>query len=354
MMKKIKCLYLRSGTSKGPFFDLRDLPSDPVERDRVLLRIMGSPHPKQVDGIGGATSITSKVVMAQPSDRAGIDIDYLFAQVLITEAVVDTKPTCGNMMSGVGHLAIERGWVKPTDPVTKIRIFNLNTETVIETRIETPGGQLNYIDGTAQIDGVPGTAAPVWMDLLRVGGGATGNLFPLGRTTQIQGIDVSMVDAGNLMILMKAEEFGLDGTEGHAYFDQHPELWAKLESIRLEAGQLAGLGDVSKRVLPRMSLLSRPRAGGTIKSQYFTPWTVHPTHAVSGAVSIGTACKAPGTIAYHLAEANRTNPEKIIIEHLSGVIPVEIEVEGSGDQFDLVKASTLRTVRKLMDGDVYY
>ncbi|MEM6725285.1 MAG: PrpF domain-containing protein [Bacteroidota bacterium] len=353
-MKKIPCLYLRSGTSKGPFLDLRDLPQKTVERDQVLLRIMGSPHPTQVDGIGGATPITSKVVMAQPSQRPGIDTDYLFAQVLIKEAVVDTKPTCGNMMTGVAHLAIERAWVQPTHPVTRVRIYNLNTQTEIETTVETPNGQLNYIDGTAQIDGVLGTAAPVWMSLFRVAGGATGQLFPLGRKRLIQGVEVSMVDAGNLMILMKASAFGLAGTEGHEYFDQQLAIWEQLESIRLEAGRLAGLGDVSKKVLPRMSLLSVPRAGGTIKSQYFTPWTLHPTHAVSGAVAIGTACKAPGTVAYELLQPNPVTGQEIRIEHLSGSIPVQIEVEGQGDQFDLVQARTLRTVRKLWDGFVYY
>lgn len=346
---------MRAGTSKGPFLDLRDLPDDPEERDAILLSLMGSPDKKQIDGIGGAAFVTSKVVMAKPSEKEGIDVDYLFAQVFIDQAVVDTKPTCGNMMSGVGHLAIERCWVKPTHPQTKITIYNYNTETKIETVLDTPNGVLNYTEGTTSIDGVSGNGAPVLMNLFRVAGGATGKLFPLGeRKKIIQGVEVSMVDAGNLMILMKAEAFGLDGTEMPEYFINYPEVLERMEKIRLEAGRLAGMGDVSNSVLPKIGLLSKPRKNGIIKSQYFTPKTLHPTHAVSGAVCIATACKATGTVAADIAHVNDENFEKIIVEHPSGAIPVEIEVEGKNENFDVVKAGTLRTVRKLMDGEVFY
>ena len=346
---------MRAGTSKGPFLDLRELPNDQEERDAILLSVMGSPDKKQIDGMGGAAFVTSKVVMAKPSDREGIDVDYLFAQVFIDQAVVDTKPTCGNMMSGVGHLAIERGWVKPTHPQTQIMIYNYNTDTKIETIIDTPDEVLNYTKGTTSIDGVPGTGAPVLMNLFRVAGGATGKLFPLGeRKKMIQGVEVSMVDAGNLMILMKAEDFGLEGTEMPDFFVKHPKIMEKMESIRLEAGRLSGMGDVSNSVLPKIGLLSKPRNNGNIKSQYFTPKTLHPTHAVSGAVCIATACKAEGTVAADIANVSKKNFEKITLEHPSGIIPVQIEVEGVGENFDVVKAGTLRTVRKLMDGDVFY
>ena len=346
---------MRSGTSKGPFLDLRELPNEPEERNAALLKIMGSPDKKQIDGLGGATTVTSKVVMAQPSEKPGIDIDYLFAQVFIDEAIVDTKPTCGNMMSGVGHLAIERGWVQPSHPETRILIYNYNTDTTIESILSTPNGVLNYTQGDLSIDGVQGKGAPVKMNLLRVAGGATGKLFPLGnRKEVIHGVEVSMMDAGNLMILMKAEAFGLDGTESPSFFLHHPEIMERLESIRLVAGQLAGMGDVSKSVLPKIGLLSKPRLNGNIKSQYFTPKTMHPTHAVSGAVCIATALKAPGTVAYEMGTTKKENVENIIVEHPMGVIPVEIEVEGENENFDLVKAGVLRTVRKLMDGEVFY
>ena len=193
------------------------------------------------------------------------------------------------------------------------------------------------------------------MNLMRVAGGATGKLFPLGeRKKMIQGVEVSMVDAGNLMILMKATDFGLDGTEMPEYFFAHPEIMERMESIRLEAGRLAGMGDVSNSVLPKIGLLFKSQKGGHIKSQYFTPKTLHPTHAVSGAVCIGTACKAKGTVAADIAEVNDEDFEKIILEHPDGKIPAEITVEREGETFDIVKAGTLRTVRKLMDGDVFY
>lgn len=355
MENKIPCLFLRAGTSKGPFLDLRDLPEAPEERDAILLKIMGSPDKKQIDGIGGAAFVTSKIVMAKPSEQADIDVDYLFAQVILDKPIVDTKPTCGNMMAGVGHLAIERGWVKATHPATRIMIYNYNTKTKIETTVPTPNGQLNYMDGNIAIDGVPGTGAPVWMSLFRVAGGATGKLFPSGqRLDVVDGIEISIVDAGNLMVLIRAKDLGLEGTEMPDFFENHPEIMKRIETIRLKAGVLAGLGDVKDSVLPKVGLLSPPRSGGHIKSQYFTPQTLHPTHAVSGAVCIATACKAAGTIASDLAKVEAGPFSEIIIEHPCGIIPVQIEVEGENDDFDVVKAGTLRTVRKLMDGHVFY
>ena len=354
-MKKIPCLFMRAGTSKGPFLDLRDLPEDPEKRNTILLRIMGSPDQDQIDGIGGAAFVTSKVVMANPSDREGIDVNYLFAQVIINKAIVDTNPNCGNMMSGVGHLAIERGWVKPIHPETSMMIYNYNTQTVTETVISTPNGIINYDNGDTKIDGVPGTGAPVLMNFFRVAGGTTGKLFPTGnRKDIVDGIEISIVDAGHLMVLAKAESFGLNGMETSGYFINHPEVLDRIEAIRLEVGLLVGLGDVSNNVLPKVGLLSNPRIDGHIKSQYFTPKTLHPTHAVSGAVCIATACKASGTVAADIAIVNNEHIEKIIVEHNCGAIPVQIEVEGKGDDFDVVKAGTLRTVRKLIDGFVFY
>ncbi len=346
---------MRAGTSRGPFLDLRDLPDDPAARDQVLLRIMGSPDGRQIDGIGGATAVTSKVVMAQPSDRDDVDVDYLFAQVSIDMPIVDTAPTCGNMMSGVGHLAIERGWVTAVHPTTSVRIYDLSTNAYIEAVIDTPLGQLNYVHGRTSIDGVPGSAAPVSMNLSNVTGGATGLLFPLGKQiVTIQNKAVSMVDAGNLMILMKATEFGLDGTEDPEYFRTRHQLMTQLESIRLEGGLLAGLGDVSQSVLPKIGLLSQPQSCGSIKSQYFTPKTLHATHAVSGAVCISTAIKAGSTVASELAVTSGTNPERLIIEHPSGMMPIELEVRGKDKSFEVIRAGIIGTVRKLMDGYVYY
>lgn len=355
MLKKIPCTLMRGGTSKGPFFDLRDLPVDTRERDHALLRIMGSPDKKQIDGIGGAAFVTSKVVMVQPSEREGIDVDYLFAQVIMDDAIVDTKPTCGNMMSGVAPFAIERGMVKATDGETIVRVFNLNTNSTIEVTVQIKNGQVNYTDGDFSIDGVPGTGAPILMKMSGVTGGATGSLFPTGnKIDTILGKELSMVDAGNLMIHMRASDFGLTGAEQPDFFVQRPELMAELESIRQEAGMLGGLGDVSQSVLPKIGLLSPPQQSGSVKSQYFTPKFLHPTHAVSGAVCLATASKCVGTLAAEIADVSDETSERIIVEHPSGEIPVEINITNSDLPFDVISAGTFRTARKLMDGFVYY
>lgn len=346
---------MRSGTSRGPFLDLRELPTDVKERDKALLAIMGSPHKSQIDGIGGGIPVTSKVVMVQPSDREGIDVDYLFAQVFVAQPVVDTKPTCGNMMTGVGPFAIEMGWVKATHPETTVKVYNFNTKSNIDIIVQTPNGQVNYTDGDLAIDGVSGTGAPILMNLYGIAGGATGKLFPTGNQRDtIQGIEVSIVDAGNLMMLVKAESLGLTGIEDEAFFAKNADLMSKIESVRIEAGRLAGMGDVSKSVLPKVGILSKARTTGNIKSQYLMPWKLHPTHAVSGAVCIGTASKCEGTVAADIANVNNKPQEKIIIEHPSGVIPVSIEVKGKGKDFTVVSAGTFRTARKLMEGQVFF
>ncbi len=355
MQNRIPCTFMRAGTSRGAFLDLRDLPSNHVQRDIILLKVMGSPDKRQIDGLGGASFVTSKVVMAQPSQRKHVDIDFLFAQVVMDKPIVDTKPTCYNMMAGVGPFAIEKGWVKASDPETRVMVYNINTDSKIEIIVQTPNKQVNYSQGNLHIDGVPGTAAPIQMNLHEIGGGATGHLFPSQKRKEIiNGIEVSIVDAGNMMVLIKAEDLGLSGLEGKAFFEKEKQLMARIEAIRLEAGIRSSLGDVSKSVIPKVGLLSSPRIGGTIKSQYLTPRYLHPTHAVSGAVCISTACKAQGTVAAEIANVNNNFYEKIIIEHPSGIIPVNIEVQGKGGSFTVIKAGTLRTARKIMDGYVYY
>lgn len=352
----IPCLFMRAGTSRGPFFDMRDLPRNTAERNRILLKVMGSPDPRQIDGLGGAVTVTSKVVMVQPSKRPGIDVDYLFAQVEMDHPTVDTTPPCGNMMAGVGCFAIERGMVKAKDPETRVMVYNINTNSVIEEIIQTPGGKVKY-DGNAKIDGVPGTAAPVIMNLFDQVGGKTGKLMPTGRPRDtIQGVAVSMLDAGMPMVLIKACDLGMAGDEPADFFEKNMTLMAKIEQIRLEAGKMMGLGDVRESVLPKIGLLSQPRKqGNNIKSQYLTPRTLHPAHAVTGAICVGTALKTPGTVAAEVGTSNGKPREMIIIEHPSGVIEVNIEMETLPDgKPNVKKVGTLRTVRKIMEGFVFY
>lgn len=354
----IPSILMRAGTSKGPFFDLRDLPKDRDELKKVLLSLMGSPHKKQIDGIGGATFVTSKVVMVQPSEREGIDVDYLFAQVFIDQDVVDLRPTCGNMMSGVAPFAIEKGWVKPTGNKTRVMVYNFNTESLAEMYVSTPNGEVNYTDGDLKIDGVPGTGAEILMRLSGIEGGATGKLFPTGNLKDnIQGIEVTMYDAGNLMIHMRATDFGLTGEEIGNFFEDKDDLMAKLESIRCEIAEKAGMGDVSNSVLPKIGLLSTPKKGGSIRSMYFTPKTFHPTHAVSGAVCVTTSAMLRGTIASECLryDGDTSGTFKLDLEHQSGKIPVEIDVTGlTKENFKINSAGTYRTARKLFEGKVFY
>jgi len=355
MQNKIPCIFMRGGTSKGPFLDLRDLPVEQVERDAILLKIMGSPDLKQIDGLGGGTFVTSKVVMAKPSKRNGIDVDYLFAQVILDEPVVDTKPACGNMMSGVAPFAIEKGWVKPTGIQTTVKVYNINSNSTADIIVSTLNGQVNYKGGDLHIDGVPGKGAPIFMKLKDIEGGATGQLFPTGNTKDIiQGKEVSMVDAGNLMIHLKATDFGLSGEESADFFVENTQLMAELESLRLETARLAGLGDVSKSVLPKIGLLSEAKKGGDIRSQYLTPRFLHPSHAVSGAVCIAAASKCAGTVAAEIAKTNNQAIKQVEVEHPCGKIPIEIEANGKGENFKIIYAGTFRTARKLMEGYVFY
>jgi 4-oxalomesaconate tautomerase len=351
----IPCLYMRAGTSKGPFLDMRDLPTDVAERNKILLKIMGSPDPHQIDGLGGTVTVTSKAVMVQPSKRKGIDVDYLFAQVEIEKAFVDTTPPCGNMMAGVGPFAIERGMVKATIPETRVMVYNINTNSIIEEIVQTPKGYVEY-DGKMAISGVPGTAAPVVLNLFDQVGGKTGKLLPTGKIRDtIQGISVSLLDAGIPMVLMKATDFGLKGDENGEFFQKSKDLMAKLEKIRLEAGQKMGLGDVSNSVLPKIGLLSKPKSSlNNIQSLYFTPKTLHPAHAVTGAICVGTALKIKGSVASEVGNSNGVPSEVIIIEHPSGVIEVKLEMETIGDKINVKRAGTIRTVRKIMEGNVFH
>ncbi len=345
---------MRGGTSKGPFLDLRELPSEPDQRNDALLRIMGSPDKKQIDGIGGATFVTSKVVMVQPSSRPGIDVDYLFAQVFIDEAVVDTKPTCGNMMSGVGPFAIEKGWVNISGKETTVNVYNINTDSTAEMVVKTDDQGVNYTDGDFKIDGVRGMGAPILMRMKGIEGGATGKLFPTGNKKDIiLGTEVTLFDAGNIMVHMKASSFGLTGQETGDYFLDKLDLMDQFESIRREIATIAGMGDVSKSVLPKIGILSAPSNGGHIRSLYFTPKTLHPTHAVSGAVCVTSAGMCEGTIASELLVRPKEN-ETCILEHQAGKIPVELQTSMNGDKFVIDSAGTYRTARKLMEGFVYY
>ncbi len=349
----IPCIFMRGGTSRGPYFRATDLPADKAIRDSFLLAAMGSPDVRQIDGLGGADTLTSKVAIVSKSERPGVDVDYLFAQVIIDKPVVDTSPSCGNMLAGVGPFAIERGLVPAQDGETRVLIYDVNTQSRIEAVVQTPGGRVNYDIGDARIDGVPGSAAPLMLNFMDIVGSKTGKLLPTGNVVdEIDGIGVSCVDVAMPMILMRASDFGITGHESRKEIDANKALLAKIEPIRLEAGRRMGLGDVSQKVIPKVGLLASPRAGGDITSRYFTPWALHATHAVTGGICISSALSIEGTVAHQLARASGDNPRDVVIEHPSGQIEVRLETKGRGAALDVVRAGTLRTARLIMRGEV--
>ena len=349
----IPCLLMRGGTSKGPYFNANDLPATIPERDRVLLAVMGSPDIRQIDGLGGADSLTSKVAIVSKSARDGVDVDYLFAQVDITRAIVDTSPSCGNMLSGVGPFAIETGLVAAQDGATPVVIFDVNTASRIEAVIQTPGGVVNYT-GDARIDGVPGAAAPIILNFMDAIGAKTGVMLPTGPVMEkIDGIDVSCLDVCMPMVMMRAADLGLTGYEGRKEIDGNTELLARIEAIRMEAGRRMGFGDVTDMVIPKVGLLSRPRETGAITSRYLTPHKLHAAHAVTGAVCVATACLLEGSVAYDLAVRPGGNPCTIWIEHPSGMVDVRMDTAGSGPTMKVTRAGILRTARPIMRGTVF-
>lgn len=353
-MSRIPAVLMRGGTSRGPFFLSSDLPSDPVARDAVLVSAMGSGHPLQIDGIGGGNPLTSKVAIVSPSQRSDAQIDYLFAQVNVARALVDTAPNCGNMLAAVGPFAIEQGLVPATDPETRLTILNVNTGKRIEATVQTPGGRVSY-DGDVAIAGVPGTAAPVRLTFLDAAGSKTGKLLPTGALRDdVDGIEVTHFDMAVAAILVSATAFGKTGQESPAELDADRDFMMRLEKLRLECGRRMGLGDVTDMVIPKPILLAPPIKGGTITARYFMPHSCHTAVAITGAVCIAAACCTEGTVAYDLAQlpdADAQGRRMLIIEHPSGQTPVEIEQDLATGE--IRRVSVIRTARRLFEGFVH-
>jgi 4-oxalomesaconate tautomerase len=353
MQTRIPCVLMRGGTSRGPFFHASDLPSDPKQRDAVLLAVMGSPHEYQVDGIGGAISVTSKVAIISKSHHPEADVDYLFAQVEVNQRIVDTKPNCGNMLVAVGPFAIETGLVQAKSGETTVRILNVNTQSLVHAIVQTPGGTVTYA-GDAAIDGVPGTAAPVALNFESAIGSVTKKMLPTGRPLDvIDGVEVSCVDVAMPVVLMRAEAFGKTGHETAPELDADKALFKRMEAIRCKAGALMGMGDVSKLVVPKIALLSKPRKGGTITSRFFVPYSCHKAHPVTGTVCIASACAIPGTIAAQLVALPPAPQGAVNIEHPSGMIAIDLDVELDRPTPLMRRAALIRTARRLFDGHVH-
>jgi len=349
----IPATLMRGGTSKGPYFLATDLPADTATRDRVLLAVMGSPDPRQIDGLGGAEPLTSKVAIVSKSTRPGVDVDFLFAQVGIEKAFVDVNPNCGNMLAGVGPFAIEKGLVPAADPVTKVAIYMVNTGNLAVATVQTPGGVVRY-DGDTAISGVPGTAAPIQIDFLDTAGSVCESMLPTGRTRDtIEGIDVTCIDNGMPVVVFPASALGKTGYESPKELESDSEFRKRLEALRLAAGPLMGLGDVREKVVPKMTLIAPPRAGGHVCTRTFIPHKCHAAIGVLGAVSVATACAMPGSVAHGIAKIPDGKPIIMSVEHPSGEFTVTLEVTGTGADFQVTRSGILRTARALFDGHVF-
>lgn len=348
----IPFLFMRGGTSRGPYFRREDLPSELGDLERVLVAALGSGHPLNIDGIGGGTAVTTKVAMLSKSKEPGYDVDYFFAQVSVADRKVDFKPTCGNILSGVGPAAIELGIVPTTGDVTRVRIHSVNTGAKVEAIVQTPGGVVAY-EGDAAIDGVPGTAAPIYLNFMDVVGSTTGALLPTGNLTdEIDGVTVTCMDVAMPIVIARAEAFGLSGYETVEELDANRAFYEQMEPIRRKAGLLMGMGEVENSVVPKFAILAPPRRGGTITARYFMPFNCHPAMAVTGAQCLASCVLTPGTVATGLATHPAGNPALVLLEHPSGVIDVTVDYEDSTAGFVLKSAGLLRTARLLARGDV--
>ena len=349
MNEGIPCVWMRGGTSKGAYFAAADLPADPDARDAILLHLMGSPDPRQIDGLGGGDPLTSKVAIVKPSDRADADVDYLFLQVFLDQAIVSDAQNCGNILAGVAPFAIERAMVPVQGNETPVRIHMENTGQIAQARVQTPDGHVSYT-GEAMIDGVPNPAAPIPIAFSDTAGSSCGALFPTRNPRDvIDGTPVTMIDNGMPCVLIAAHELGISGYEPPAELEENATLRARLEQLRLQAGTLMNLGDVSEKSVPKMTLIAPPKSGGAISTRTFIPHRCHKTIGVLGAVSVATAVVTHGCVGHDIADIPTGDVKSLDIEHPSGATTVIATLEH--DQ--VIRAEVLNTARKIMDGLVF-
>jgi 4-oxalomesaconate tautomerase len=345
----INCVMMRGGTSKGLFFLARDLPPMQKVRDKVLLAALGSPDRRQIDGLGGGDSLTSKVAILAPSTDPNHDIDYLFAQVVVDRPHVDTTPSCGNILAGVACYAIDEGLVLPRRGETTVRIRAVNNRADVEAVVQTPNGKVCY-QGDTVIDGVPGSGAPILLNFRSIVGSRTGKMLPTGRPRDvIDGVEVTCLDVAMPLMLARAADLGVQGDEPPERFNRDPEFLQRLEALRRQAGQLMGLGDVSDQVTPKVALISPPRHGGTVTSRYFVPEKCHATHAVTGAIAVAAAYALPESI---LAGTLEPGERRLEIEHPAGRIPIQLSFELTNGELRISKAGVISTARRLFEGRV--
>ena len=356
----IPCLFMRGGTSRGPFFNEADLPADVPTRDKVLLAAMGSPDKRQIDGLGGAHPLTSKVGIVRKSTTQGVDLDFLFAQLQPDKDTVDTSPNCGNMLAAVVPFALETGMVQAQGDTSTYRVLTLNTDMQCDVTVQTPGGRVAY-EGDARIDGAPGTSAPITINFLDTAGSVCSGLLPTGKVldrVSVEGdgfapfeIDVTCIDNGMPLVMMRATDMGRTGYETAAELNADGELKTRLEALRLKTGQLMGLGDVSKKTYPKMTLIAPPRHGGSLSTRSFIPHVCHDAIGVLAAITVGTACVLDGSVTQGIAVMPPGNLKTVSVEHPTGEFSVELGIDPANPQ-NVTRAALLRTARLLMRGEV--
>lgn len=352
----IACTLMRGGTSRGPYFLRDDLPADREAMGRVLLSAMGSPDARQIDGLGGATTLTSKVAIVSRAEAGQPqDVDYLFAQVALDRDFVDWGPTCGNMLAGVGPFAIESGLVAARDGETTVRIRAVNTGALVEAVVQTPGGAVTY-EGETSIAGVPGTAAPIVLNFADAVGGATGRLMPTGGPLdRIEGVEVTCLDVAMPVVIARARDLGKSGHETCRDLDGDRDFMTRIEAVRRAASLAMGMGDAEGRVIPKFAMLGEPAtSGGSVAARYFTPLACHEAMAVTGGICLGAACVLPGTVAEGIARVSGAARETVVIEHPSGLMEAVLTTRpGPDGAMEVVTGGTLRTARRLMTGQVF-
>lgn len=345
-------LFMRGGSSRGPYILRSDLPADEATLAKVLIAALGSGHSLNIDGIGGGNAVTTKVAMLSPSQHDWAEVDYFFAQVSVFDKQVDFKPTCGNMLAGVGPAAIELGLVPIRGPVTTVKIRAVNTGALVESSVNTPDGYVEY-EGDTQISGAPGSGAPIFMSFRDVVGSATGALLPTGELRNvIDGVPVSCVDVAMPMVIAKASDLDLTGYETPAELDGNRKFFEKMEAVRRKAALLMKMGDVSQSVIPKFGILAPARDGGAITARYFMPVNTHPSMAVTGSQCIASCILMEGTVADGLLERPAAGLVNIAIEHPSGTIDVAVDYSTGEGGFELRSAGLIRTARLLARGSL--
>lgn len=349
----IPFLFMRGGTSRGPYINRADLPDDLETLAKVLVAMLGSGHPLNIDGIGGGNAVTTKVAMLSQSDDDWADIDYFFAQVSVLDGLVDFKPTCGNIMSAVGAAAIEMGLMPADQGQTEVKIRAVNTGAKVLSIVQTTNGAVQY-DGETMIDGVLGQAAPVVLNFMEVAGSSTGSFLPTGNLRDVvDGIEVTCMDVAMPMVIARASDFGLSGHESREELDDNQVFFKRMEAIRVKAGALMGMGDCTKSVTPKFGLLANAKEGGSIATRYFMPWSTHPTMAVTGSQCLASCALTPGTVADGMLTPPTERPVRVTLEHPMGQMDVIVDYDIVDNDFVHKSAGLIRTCRKLAQGHVF-